>query len=702
MATQAETVSQLQAVKALQDKTNAEIKSLQAQIAALNADKGALTSTVGNLTTQRDALLAEKAALVLSNQALAAQVADLQAQLAAIPPATNGDSTPEMVAASAAVLAGAQANDALIADLTNPPPPADPSDVLAVRLGQPYSFYHPTPETFPVQYLRPVVATPPGSYRAFTNEGLGKWNPVSGDFSSSIGEFIFEPDNALVAPDPQHINDGVGVAQLEVENMSNNSFSGAPLLLSNPDPREYEWIFNQGIPAGQLGKPIGIARGYGRWSNAGLVLFSGGLAGTASTPTAEIPHGGPKLPTTHKPTNIAVTSGNEFTLITCIGPDGKGYLAVFANWTGKRLQAAAGLKQFYHDWPEPYPGLPSPAIYTGFKLLGFVDLGLNNPTAVSAVASQGSDRVNAPDGNAGTLGDKDLSLQATRDEFRTGNNSTYISNWGFAVVISRTENKAVWVDMTALFAGYRDQYTTTQELFDATIPKNKGGNWWNEFGTGDTDWPPTFVGKPVWAPTVAATITVQEPTAVLVAERGGKVVITSEDGTGHFYKGGPAGTSPVTIDGTVQLGRNVTCLTPDKYPSQLGTREARGFFAVSRGDRHIDRVNGWGTGSFVTKALRDDRLKDPVAGEVYDTHGTDGGGLDVCDREGRQILAYRYTELQFTNNGGQKFGMGADEQGIGKDADGNPIPTGTAEWECDGILPTPFGKPIGISSTNTN
>jgi hypothetical protein len=330
---------------------------------------------------------------------------------------------------------------------------------------------------------------------------------------------------------------------------------------------------------------------------------------------------------------------------------------------------------------------------------------MNFPSAVSAVAAQGADRVNAADGNAGTLGDKNMSLQSTRDEFRTGNNSSYISPWGFAVVISRTENKAVWVDMRALFQGYRDQYTTTQELFDATTPKNKGGNWWLEFGTGDTDWPPTFTGKPAWTPVVYATITVQEPTAVLCREgNDGRVVITSEDGTGHMFKDGPAiqstGTSsvPVATEGTLQFGRNVTCLAHDKY----GDRRTRGYFALSRGDRRIDRVSGWGAGSTILKTLRDDRMKDPVAMEVYDTHGLNGGGFDVCDHEGRQVLGYRYTELEQVNNGGQKFGMGADEQGTGKDADGKSIPTGTADWECDGILPTPDGKPIGISGANVN
>src|SRR4029078_11740806 len=143
----------------------------------------------------------------------------------------------------------------------------------------------------------------------------------------------------------------------------------------------------------------------------------------------------------------------------------------------------------------------------------------------------------------------------------TGNNSSYISHWGFVVVASRTENKVVYVDLTALFACYRTQYTTTQELFDATLPKNKGGNWWAEFGTGDTDWPPTFTGKPEWAPRVVATLDVPSPTAVLLCEANtGKLAVDSEDGTIFFFKGGPAGSAQVSADGSVTVGRNVTCL----------------------------------------------------------------------------------------------------------------------------------------------
>jgi hypothetical protein len=242
------------------------------------------------------------------------------------------------------------------------------------------------------------------------------------------------------------------------------------------------------------------------------------------------------------------------------------------------------------------------------------------------------------------------------------------------------------VDLTALFAGYKTQYTTTQALFDATIPKNKGGNWWAEFGTGDTDWPPTFTGKPEWTPVVTATLAVPEPTAVLIAgNNSGKVVITSEDGTAHFFKGSIGSSAGVTPEGSVTVGRNVTCLAYDKYPSQGGTRAASGFFAVSRGDRRIDRVNGWGAGSAVSSSLRDNRLVDPVGAEVTDTHGLDCGILDVCDHEGRQILSYRYTELNMVNNGGQKFAI-----------------EGGAAYECDGVLPTPFGKPVGVCGTNTN
>ena len=265
MATQQEQEEKLRAALAAQTKTTGEIKDLQAQLAGLKAERDALA-----LSNQ--ALAAENAGLKQQVTTLEARIKELEDQIANTPPPASSDATDNLVLLSDQVLAKANENDLLITDGSGvtPPPTPDESDVLAVRLGKSYAEYpHPPGEVFPDQFLRNVISTPAGAYRAKTNEGLtapwtkedadaadylqGKvwlggtwvspdantpvgtpyWKFASGDFSSSIGQVISKPLVPLVAPDPGHINAGVGVLQLELENMSNNSFSTAPLLISN-------------------------------------------------------------------------------------------------------------------------------------------------------------------------------------------------------------------------------------------------------------------------------------------------------------------------------------------------------------------------------------------------------------------------------------------------------------------------------------
>lgn len=558
-------------------------------------------------------------------------------------------------------------------------------DVLVDRLGLSSSGYDHTGESaFPDQYLRAVVSTPGGSYRSYTSEGLGTWNVDAGDYSSTEAQVAYVGDNALVIDKSGawSANDGIGLSRLTVENMSNSSLGIFPQAVAMPASYVGEWMQSNHQDETTIGHPIGIARAYGHWTNGGMIVFSNGFVASDGTSTAYCLLRF-QMETGKKPTAIALTSSSEFTLITCIDTaTGAGQLAVYANYTGKRLQSEGGISSFYHDWPEPHPGLPSIGNFVGAQLLGYVDLGMNFPTGVSAVASRTSDRINAADGNAGTLGDKDLSLQTTRDEFTTGNNTTFISTWGFAVVISKTENKAVYVDMTAMFAGYKTQYTTTQVLYDATLPPS-GANYWQEYK--DCAWPPRFADKPAWVPTVTATIAVTAPTAVIISEHGaGDLAIGCEDGMVRFWTGGPGagGTTPTT-NGSIQAGRNITCMTYNKYASQNGIRYA-GFFAVSRGDRRIDMFSDWGSAATITKTLRDNRMVDPVHCEVYDTHGIECGGFTVCDYNGKQVLQYRYTDATFTNFGGAVYHINAG-----------------ADWECTGVLAFP-GKPIVVSGANVN
>lgn len=662
MATQAEQVSQLQAVKALQTKTAGEIAALQAQIAALTATNGTLTSQNTSLTQARDALIAEKAALVLSNQALTQQVADLQAQLAALPPPSSGlpDATPELVQAVNDVLAGAQANDALITDgsgVTPPPPPPPPSDV----------------------FLRPAVATN-GPNRKWYSEGLGTYDPaVSGDFSSTQGQAILQPDDATK----------IGVARVTVSDMSNGAPMFGPTAPWNgafyPDVDAARWGISGNAPLSVSGQPIAIARGYGRWANTSFILTDKGLIGTAGTVTAVSPWSDYLLPANKKATAIAVTSGTELVLVTTIDTvTGNGELAVLVIWGGEKLKILAGGDGFYHDWQDPHPGLASPGIVCGMKLLGFVDLGLNAPSGVQTMTNRTSDRVNnKTDGNAGSLHDYDLSVQADRDSFFSGSsnssgagsNPNYIATSGSAVVFSQTENKAVLVDLTPFFAGMRTQYLTTQALYDVT-KANFSGAYWQAYSQDETLWPQGFTTRPDLKPTVKATIPVTAPTSALLHwNSDGIVAIGTAVGMLHFFD-----KNMVEIGTPLSLGANLCALAYDKY---LDGIRFGGLFALSRTAKTIYRVSSW-TNPAVTMTITDSRMVDPVGIEVADTHGIDVGLLQVADNAGKQLLTYRYTDFKATNFGGTVY----------------PIEAG-APYECEGVLPLP-GKVLGFTATNVN
>jgi hypothetical protein len=369
-----------------------------------------------------------------------------------------------------------------------------------------------------------------------------------------------------------------------------------------------------------------------------------------------------------------VTNKNEFALVTVIDTDDRrGQVAVLA------LESNGKKSHFVHEWQDAYPGLPNVALLTDIKLLGYIDLpGMSFPTGISAVGNATTPRLNGRDGNAGLLREYDLSKQADRDVFLKGSNSHYSSRCGWAVVISKYEGKVAFLDLQPLFERARDMYFTTEEKFQET----------RNLGPGPRQWPYTFEAEPDWAPKVVATLDQPEPTAVVASLGGGekaRALVASRDGVIRIYDvDGLATEKPVTAEaihsvGTVQVGRNPTCLTYQK--GSLNT-----FLAVSRGDREVAWVKCDENGAQVIRRMRDARLKDPVYAEVADTHGVETPLMTVADFHGRQILNYRYGTVVFATQGGARFGMGKD---------------GTDEFECGGLMEFP-GSPYCISATNVN
>ncbi len=405
------------------------------------------------------------------------------------------------------------------------------------------------------------------------------------------------------------------------------------------------------------------------------MIFSSGFVGTAGTVTARGSDPTFQFPPSKVLTAVSVTNRSEFALITLYDTDlKKGQVAVLA------LESSGKDGHFVHEWPDAYPALPNVAVFTNIKLLGYIDLpaGMMIPTGICAVGNHYGERMNGRDGNAGLLREYNLAKQADRDGFFKGNNVNYSSTAGFAVVISKYESKATFIDLQPLFERLREMYFTTEANFQKT----------RDMGPGPKQWPYTFEGDPKWKPAVLKTIDVPQPTAVIASMSGGdkaRALIASMDGKIGIYRVGGLATDspalPTEIDrvGEVQVGRNPTCLAYQK-----GSHDT--VISVSRGDRVIEWVKYDGPQAQVTRKLRDARLVDPVFVEMSDTHGIETQLITVADFKGRKIANYRCSRVVFATQGGAKFDMGPD----GKD-----------EFECGGVMELP-GSPLSISASNVN
>ena len=106
-----------------------------------------------------------------------------------------------------------------------------------------------------------------------------------------------------------------------------------------------------------------------------------GLLAVAATQTSragsERPYPGFKFPKHKVPRALAVTTSNEFALVTIWDTDrNRGQLAVIA-LEGKYLP--------FHTWP--YMAMPNQGSFSDFKLLGYIDLPMNSPDAVAAASA---------------------------------------------------------------------------------------------------------------------------------------------------------------------------------------------------------------------------------------------------------------------------------------------------------------------------
>ncbi len=507
------------------------------------------------------------------------------------------------------------------------------------------------------------------------------------NYWSDSGQVGYVPDDA--ANDP-------GLDRIQTFAYYNQVFATSPRLdwaSGRPHPdqqtRESYYAKLNGSPPMQ---PIAMVRNYAMQQNEQLMLYRDGLFAVAGTQTSragtERPYPGFKFPANKIPRALAVTTSNEFALVTVWDTERhQGQLAVVA-LEAKYLP--------FHTWP--YMAMPNQGSFSDFKLLGYVDLPMNSPDSVAA-ASNGLWTGPSSTGDK-VLSQIDLSTDGNRKLVYDGAWQFVVAKNGYAIIASNEDNKVTIVDLSPLFAYVRDSYLKSADSFAETVAAR---------GAAPSDFPQTFAVRPAIAPKVVWEATIEKPTAVLAglkidrwsADRF-KAYVAARDGTVHIIDTSPlmARNSWETRGtlkemGTVVVGRNPVGLTftragesglplipndstgKQRSPDPLNNT----FYAVCRGERDVAAVVTWGGQGQVYRRIRDVRMGDPVAVSV----AVRANIITVADFQGRKLLSFRIGTINDTRNNKTY----------------PPLGDGTERYEFAGELFL-SGSPFLVNSTNVN
>ncbi len=558
------------------------------------------------------------------------------------------------------------------------------ADAVNARLGPTFEDLHTpcTPDERPTLF-RPTSKGDPAGWHRINPWELGTAPEKDYDYWSDSGQVGYVPDNPSTDP---------GLDRIAVYAYYSKVFAISPRLdwasgKPHPDPQTRDSYYI-GLNGGTPMQPVGMARGTGLTQNEALVIWRDGLFGVAGTQTSrrgqDRPYPGFMFPVHKVPTAIAITTSNEFALVTIWDiNEQKGQLAVVA-LEGKYLS--------YHTMP--YMGMTNQGSWSDFKLLGYIDLPMAAPSAVSA-ASNGY--YNGPSSTGGkTLGSIDFADDATREKYYTGGG--FIARGGYAIVASKQENKVAIVDLTPLFTYMRESYLSSSASYAATMANR---------GPGGSQFPQTFEVNPANRPTIAWQGAFTTPTAVLAGHRIDrwsqdrfKAYIATEDGTINIID-----TSPIMarsswhirgtlgVMGTFQVGRNPVSMTfariaeknlpliPSTSHSGIADAHNAVFWVACRGDRVVQAVHTFQGKGQVHMTIEDSRMGDPVAVST----AVRGPIVTVADFAGKKIISFRIGEINDLRNK-VVYGMGAD---------------GTDKVEYAGDLSL-GGRPFLVGSANTN
>ena len=558
-----------------------------------------------------------------------------------------------------------------------------------------------------------------------------------GCYGSVAGQVMFVPEAGVGPATP-------GLDRLQTHAWEQGSISSYPKLLDSPEP----YVTRPEYTAQPLGQPIAIARSERNWTNDGIAIFAEGVVGTAGTPTSGSLGALYRFPEHLKPSAIAVTTNNEFVLVTLWNTqEVRGELAVLS---------VRGPSPGAHTWW--YHGMFNAGGIRELKFLGTIALPFATPTSVSAVTTRGWTNPNDANGRsmpgvAFTGPDKDTAedrCYTSADQIPDPNKAASIDafapgGWlehlvakkGYAIVSSQWEDKVAFVDLRPLLEYYHSRYfgsaetcaeTLSQFVWDKTQPGDA------VLGQAPADvWPYTFDNAPETArPTIAAVFDVPAPRAVragpdksdkIYGEGSGvdvwKAYAAADDGTLHVFTPGELMASWFELHGdTAATGQPAAVATgaicehptalvmhralegdralyEDVAPEKIGDQSQQvsgmsdGVVVVCRGERMLQHVVSWKGKVKAYEEIRDSRMNDPVA--VWYSDRADV--RTVADFDGQKVLSYRFGAVKIEDWQPDGCGPQGATYGIGED--------GMADFEFSGELAV-AGFPFQVSVANVN
>ena len=492
-----------------------------------------------------------------------------------------------------------------------------------------------------------------------------------GDYSSNIMNFAYIADATPEASFFQR-SYAPGVGSIQTFNMGHNtssiepevswtSYEGAPSDGGTIDSNIERYIGRRGGFANPvtLEKPVALAKCYGRggWCTNSLAVYADGrIVGVGSNTSHNLFT--TQLPAGKVPTALTITNSGEFALVTVWDTAAmRGQIAVLALGDGCQGCSPANEGSAWYanwgNWKRTYPGAPGLGNYNYAKLIGFVDLPdtLKAPTEISA--STGLFWRDYE--NVQNFWNTDLDNPSVRARYASGNLSNAYARAGMAVVISKSEKRAAFVDLRPLFAYYKQQYfVQPQSDFNAMIANR---------GDGPSQWPYTFDAAPAQKPGVIKVVDLpNRPTAVrlslsaphraYIATQEGKLRVF-DLGTGYLNQAGGGSPSDIAEKFAVDVGRNPTHLGYLKEHATGNNSSVKTIFpntpqreilVTSRGDRKVQWVrfdNDIASGS-VVRTFQESRVIDPIATEDGENHGTESYMVSIADYAGKGIHSFLY------------------------------------------------------------